>query len=643
MSLTKETRDLLYTRYVQDFKKIKKNKIKDKKAASSRERAVREAIAGGQRRRKPVSADHKKMCASLVGYYASVKDMEKRNHAISLQDDIINIDLNYIAIQDFGEGFARYLLEKQKDNNLVRVRISELYPGYAEHAAEELRDVIIEKVQVNEAMEYAEAFAMERKFILHIGGTNSGKTYSSIERLKEAQCGVYAGPLRLLALEIYDKLTEANVPCSMLTGEEQYICEHSFVTSATVEMVSLRQEYDIAVIDEAQMISDPFRGHVWSRLIMGLKAHEIHLCMAPEAEKVIIRLLQECQQSYEVVYHERNTELVFEDKPFVMETDIVKGDALILFSKKAVLDVAARLEMMGVRASVIYGNLPPQIRKKQFEMFLHGRTEVVVATDAIGLGVNLPIRRIIFMTTMKFDGKHYRPLNQYEVRQIAGRAGRRGLYDEGFVTAASYHDLYRIKETYKQNVPLRDIRIGFPIPLLELEAPIDMLLTEWSKIKPDLKVYKKIDVGELLDRYKILKNLEREGHDFGDKMELFSLMSCEVDIGNRDCVKLWKEYCITYKNRDSMRFPKMQEATGINTLEQAESYYRMLDLYNQFSTRFQKPREEQRLMDARVDVEAIILEELGKSKKGYLRRCNYCGKLLPIGARWPVCDECYGG
>lgn len=92
-----------------------------------------------------------------------------------------------------------------------------------------------------------------------------------------------------------------------------------------------------------------------------------------------------------------------------------------------------------------------------------------------------------------------------------------------------------------------------------------------------------------------------------------------------------------------MRFPRMQEATGINTLEQAESYYRMLDLYNQFSTRFQKKRDEQRLLDARVDVEAIILEELGKSKKGYLRRCNYCGKLLPIGTRWPVCDGCYSG
>lgn len=643
MSLTNETREALYAKYIQDFRHMKKLKMKNRKMAESRERSLRDSIAGGKRRTRPVPPEYKRISASLVGYYAAMQDQAACTQAMEMQTEVINIDLDYIALQDFGEAFAKELIAKGKQENLARVRISELYPAFAEQMTAHLSEVILEKVQVNEAMEYAEAFEMDRHFILHIGGTNSGKTYSSIERLKQAQCGVYAGPLRLLALEIYDKLTDAKIPCSMITGEEQYVCEESFVTSATVEMVSLRKEYDIAVIDEAQMISDPFRGHVWSRLIMGLKAHEIHLCMAPEAEHVIIKLLEECRQSYEIVYHERNTELVFEKTPFDIEKDITKGDALILFSKKAVLDVAARLEMMGVKASVIYGNLPPQIRKKQFEKFLHGETEVVVATDAIGLGVNLPIRRIIFMTVMKFDGRHYRPLNSYEVRQIAGRAGRRGLYDEGFVTATSFRDLDRIRSTYKKDIPLKDIRIGFPTSLLELDAPIDLLLTEWAKIEPDLKVFKKIDVGEMLDRYKVLKNLERKGYHFDGKQELFALMSCEVDIGNKDCVKLWKEYCVTYKKREHMRFPKMSDATGMNLLEQAESYYRLLDLYNQFSSRFEKPRDEQRLVEARVETESIILDELGKSKTGYLRRCSYCGRLLPIGARWPVCDSCYSG
>ncbi len=642
MSLSKETRQTLERKYVQDAKKIKKNRIKDAKTAFNRERALKEAIVGGKRRRKPLAPDHKRMCASLLSYYTNQKNEKKRNIAKGLFHEMVQIDLDYISLKDYGETFAKDMLI-DTNTNLLALRISELYPEYEQCAIARLRDVIVDKVQVNEAMEYADAFAMERKFILHVGGTNSGKTYTSIERLKQARCGVYAGPLRLLALEIYDKLSEAKIPCSMLTGEECFICENSFVTAATVEMVSLKKEYDIAVIDEAQMISDPFRGHVWSRLIMGLRAHEIHICMAPEAKRVIIRLLEECKQSYEVVYHERNTELIFESQPFRMETDIVKGDALILFSKKAVLDVAARLELMGVKASVIYGNLPPQIRKKQFEMFLHGQTEVLVATDAIGLGVNLPVRRIVFMTTMKYDGRRYRPLNPYEVRQIAGRAGRRGLYDEGYVTATSWQDLHRIRETYKKDIELKDIRIGFPSTLLDLPAPIDLLLTEWSKIKPELKVYKKVDVGELLDKYKLLKRLEQDERAFFGKQEMFSLISCEVDMGNKDCIRLWKSYCLTYKGRESMRFPTLADATGTNTLECAESYYRMLDLYNQFSMRFQKQRDEKRLLQARVDTEALILAELLKSKKVFLRRCNYCGKLLPIGSRWPVCDECYGG
>ncbi len=642
MGLTKELKQKLRKKYYGDFKRVHKSRIKSLEMAYRREAGLMEAVVSAKKKHKPLAPEPKRMAATLMSYYGHMKNTEKRQQLQKLIYRMIEMEINYMDTRDFGEGFGQYLLE-HSEWNLVKERLNQLYEKFEPVAFERLRDIIIENVQINEAMEYAGAFAMERKFILHIGGTNSGKTYSSIERLKEARCGVYAGPLRLLALEIYDKLTEARVPCSMITGEEQYICENSFVVSATVEMVSLRKEYDIAVIDEAQMISDPFRGHVWSRLIMGLKAHEIHICMAPEAEKVIIQLLKECNQSYEVVYHERNTRLTFEQTPFDIEKDIVKGDALILFSKKAVLDVAARLEMMGVRASVIYGNLPPQIRKKQFEMFLHGRTEVVVATDAIGLGVNLPIRRIVFMTTMKFDGRNYRQINQYEIRQIAGRAGRRGLYDEGFVTATSFRDLDKIKKGYYMDIPLKDIRIGFPTPLLKLDAPLDMLLTEWAEIKPDLKVYKKVDVGELLDKYKVLKSLEQTGFDFGDKENIYALISCDVDAGNKDCMRLWKEYCIIYNKVEELRFPVMSDATGKNTLEIAENYYRLLDLYNQFSTRFGKFRDDRKLENARVMTEATILEELGKSKKSYLRRCNYCGKLLPIGSRFPICDSCYAG
>lgn len=121
--------------------------------------------------------------------------------------------------------------------------------------------------------------------------------------------------------------------------------------------------------------------------------------------------------------YERKTELVCEDRPFAFPDDVREGDALIAFSKKSVLDVAGRLEEAGIASSVIYGSLPPEIRRRQTRMFNEGMTKVAVATDAIGMGLNLPVRRIVFMQTDKFDGVSRRPLRIPEVKQIAGRRG----------------------------------------------------------------------------------------------------------------------------------------------------------------------------------------------------------------------------
>ena len=402
MSISPNVKERLRKRYEADFLSFHENKIKDNRSAGNRAREMRTTIEARLDNGKALTASPKRQCAALTDYYqgrnnaAQLRDMEKTRR------QIISMDLTYIDGCAHSERFAGYLLE-HGEINLVSSGIGDLYNKYLKASEKELRKAILGMVQTDAEVEYTQALAMERRFILHIGGTNSGKTYESVERLKKAKCGVYAGPLRLLALEIYDKLLAAEVPCSMITGEEQHIGQDSRVAACTAEMVDLDLEYDVAVIDEAQMISDPFRGHAWSRLVMGIKAKEVHICMAPEAENIIRRILKRCHAKYDIVRHERNTELVFEDKPFDIDNDLTKGDALILFSKKMVLDVAARLELQGVKASVIYGNLPPQIRRKQFEMFLNGENDVVVATDAIGLGVNLPIRRIVFMEHVKFD------------------------------------------------------------------------------------------------------------------------------------------------------------------------------------------------------------------------------------------------
>lgn len=655
MQLTKDLLDRLRERMISDFYSMKKSpKLHTARQAEGRYRNLRTALQVAMDKGKPLPGLLKKDCGYLLKFYSAASDLEtakiekvsydKRaamwyTRTQKMMDDIIGLDMGFVLRCNASGKFAQYLLEI--NTNLAAHGIKNIYQDFAIREGKKLKQTILSMVQTDAEMEYREALEMERNFILHIGGTNSGKTYQSIQRLMQAKRGVYAGPLRLLALEIYDRLTEANIPCSMLTGEEQMIHPEQRVASCTVEMVNLNDHYDIVVIDEAQMISDPFRGHVWSRLIMGVKAKEIHVCLAPEAEKIICTILQNCECSYEIVRHERNTELVFEDEPFDIEKDVMDGDALVLFSKKAVLDVAARLEMMNIDVSVIYGSLPPQIRKKQFELFLTGQTKVVVATDAIGLGVNLPIRRIVFMENAKYDGVSKRYLNEFEVRQIAGRAGRRGMYDIGYVTATSQAALSHLKESYHMKHSVDFARIGFPQILLDIDQPIDSILKEWYAIKPTMDVYRKIDVSDLITKYQALLPIREQIVDFENKQTLFSLISCDVDIKNPQCMELWKEYCMTYTSAPMVEFPDWNSVFGQNGLERAETYYKMLDLYHLFSLRMGKNLDEARLRKERIETEETILAELRKNKRSYLKRCRYCRKILPLQSPYTLCERCY--
>lgn len=551
---------------------------------------------------------------------------------------IAELDFKYIMQCRWGEEFAEELLAGE--DNLAKCGMAELYSDYEKKVYSRVGAEVAALLKLQEEDMNALKPRGERRFILHIGGTNSGKTHMAIERLKQADKGVYAGPLRLLALEVYDKLLDAGVACSMITGQEQYNTENSRCTSATVEMVDPYGSYDVAVIDEVQMINDPYRGHVWLNLILHLRADEIHLCMAPEVESIICSLLDSNNENYEIVRHERNTELVFEDRPYNINSDITKGDALILFSKREVLDIAARLEQRGIKVSTIYGSLPPQIRKMQFDMFLSGDTEVVVATDAIGLGVNLPIRRIVFMNVFKFDGMGRRQLNEYEIRQIAGRAGRRGIYDCGYVTALSRNNVQWLKEQYGQSHQVDYVRIGFPKSLLDIKGPLDVILEEWDKIQPEKASVRKIDIKEYVSRYRLLYPYRKRIEGFEDNRRLFDLVSCDVDINNDECIKLWKHYCLTYNADKELDFPGLESVCAPTMLEKAELYYKQLDLYNQFSRRMGKKLDEEQLEKAKCDTERLINEELLKNKEDYLKRCSSCGKILPMVYRGKYCIPC---
>ena len=278
---------------------------------------------------------------------------------------------------------------------------------------------------------FEKARRLQRSVTLYVGPPNSGKTHAAFERLALAHDGAYLAPLRLLALEGRDRLVARGVACSLLTGEENVPAPGAGLVSSTIEMVSTSRPIDVAVIDEAQMIFDPSRGWAWTQAIVAVPANEVIIICSAYAVPAIERLLGLCGERCEVRHFERMQHVAMLAHPVPIDA-LEAGDAVVAFSRRDVLTLRDQIAAGGHPVSVIYGALPPEVRRREAERFAQGESHILVATDAIGMGLNLPIRRVLFSTLTKFDGQADRPLNESEVHQIAGRAGRFGIHEEGF-------------------------------------------------------------------------------------------------------------------------------------------------------------------------------------------------------------------
>lgn len=312
--------------------------------------------------------------------------------------------------------------------------------------------------------DYPQAFPLARTLgrTIHfrLGPTNSGKTHDALEALKSASSGVYLAPLRLLAMEIRDRLVAQGIPCNLLTGEEHDLMPGARHTACTVEMMNPQQEVEVAVIDEIQMLQDPGRGWAWTSALVGAPARDVYVCGADTVHQRCVEVLEAIGERHETLILERKTPLVVDDAPLgarrgrrQSEAGLQPGDAVIAFSRKDVLTLSARYRSQGLSVASIYGALAPEVRRTESERFAKGEADVVVATDAIGMGLNLPVRRVVFSTVHKFDGVETRLLNAAEVQQIAGRAGRFGLHDEGRVTALDREDLAHVRRMLAQSQP----------------------------------------------------------------------------------------------------------------------------------------------------------------------------------------------
>ena len=486
---------------------------------------------------------------------------------------------------------------------------------------------------LNPKDEYPAARAMHRHFILHLGGTNTGKTYAGFQRLRTAPTGVYLAPLRLLALEAQETLLDAGIDCSLTTGEEEDCREGDTHVAATAEKLDLNARYDVAVIDECQMIADRERGYAWTRAILGVQAPEVHLCAAPEAKQLLLRLIESCGDSCEVEIHRRQTPLIC--LPHAVDFDHVRpGDALIAFSKVGVLSAAEDLRQAGKEPAIIYGALPYATRRRQMDGFLDGRMEYIVATDAIGMGLNLPIRRILFMETEKFDGVERRELKPEEIRQIAGRAGRFGMYNKGFVGAMENPAV--IRAGLEAAVPpLQHAVLGFSDLVLSVDFDLLEVLTEWSAM-PAVEPYRKLDISRYLS---VISRMREMGFLLTKEQELRAA-NIPFDETEDALMELFFTFLRRWTQGEPIEQPGLA-AEGAPTLPELEQYYRKLDLYFSFAKAFGCPVDADRLYDTRERVAEDINDILIYRLQNNIRFCERCGRALPLHHRGRLCDVCY--
>ena len=477
----------------------------------------------------------------------------------------------------------------------------------------------------------------KRMFYIHAGKTNSGKTYTAMQMLKNAERGTYLSPLRLLALEVRDSLDSHGVPCSLLTGEEEMIVEGANHISSTVELADLHTEYDVAVIDECQMISDYSRGYAWTKAITDIKAREICLCTAPEAVDILIRLVDSCGDFYQVINHRRKTPLEVEKESFSMD-NVQPGDALVAFSKQKVNAIGAQLIKRGISVSVLYGALPYKVRKKQFESFIKGESRVLVTTDAIGMGVNLPIRRVVFMETFKFDGRVNRALNSSEVKQIAGRAGRRGIFDTGYVSAPTKGELEFIeKKLHTKTTPAKGICLSFPKKVLEeSNITLSRMVRAWEcfdvpgiYVKESLKETEKNmrSIGKVYKRMGISKNLT----------EIYDMASMPVDTHSYGIKELWLDYVeMRLSGYTELRKPFIKHKSVDDYL----NFSKMLDTYYLCSKSWGMSIDFEWLERKRRECNEALMTELIKDVENHGRHCARCGALLEWNNRDELCESC---
>jgi hypothetical protein len=476
------------------------------------------------------------------------------------------------------------------------------------------------------------------------GPTNSGKTHDAIAALAEAGSGWYLAPLRLLAFEIFERLNAQGIPCNLLTGEESIPIEGARITAATVEMFNPTESGACVVIDEAFMIADPARGWAWTRALMECRAAEIRAICSPAATDLICQLAETADIGYTVTPHERLTPLTMAEQIFSLY-GLPTGTILIAFSRSLVLQLKAELERLGRRVSIIYGQLPPEVRRRQAQLFANGETEICIATDAVGMGLNLPADRVIFYELEKFDGKERRLLEPGEFHQIAGRAGRFGYSKWGEIGTLTPYDQKLATHLFRQTpLPLTHARVAPAAEDLELiPGHLAHKLQQWQALEsiPD-ELRPIIKPADMEERTRLAGMLQQADVD---QLGLSAALTL-INAPARESTEEFWFYCAKaiIAGRAMPLPPEVNEkVTSAASMSDVETNIACADIYLWLSHRPEfswAAPDAERIRALRIkaieQLDAALLKRLDTGK-----RCKECDRPLRLGHRFKTCNRCY--
>ena len=485
---------------------------------------------------------------------------------------------------------------------------------------------------------------LRRKLILHIGPTNSGKTYQAMKALERADTGYYLAPLRLLALEGYEELKKAGVASSLITGEEQLLDEEATHISSTIEMLNFETDVDVCVIDEVQMIDDRDRGWAWANGIIGAPAKTVIMTGSSNVREAVIALAEYLNEPLEIIEFERKNplELLAHATPI---SEIKAATAVIAFSRANVLRLKQQLSK-NYRVSVVYGNLSPEVRREEARRFREGETEVLVATDAIAMGLNLPIKTILFSQGEKFDGVSQRPLIPSEIHQIAGRAGRYGLHEKGYVGSLRPEVLVHLKKTFHEPAPM----IGIPFNVMANLDHIKLVggILEENALAEILRFFVKnmkfngpfraanledmLEAAEMIDRYQL------------DLATKFHLACAPLSLRSPFIVAAYERYLELLEKDEFIPYIPPSNlgsyADNMDELLEAEDYVKEISLYLWLSYRFEESFfDAEKAKQTRVKLNNFIENSLKQSH--FVPRCRQCTKALPLDSKFQICQSCF--